>query len=72
MAEVIAPLKLVVEINIKIPLWDAIKLRIAGKEIADVIKRKLEDNLNSPKEDEIDLRHMGNIDLNSPHMGGQG
>lgn len=61
---------MIIEVNIKIPFWDAVKLRIAGKEVADVIKKKLGDNLNSPHEDEVDLRHMGNIDLNQPHMGG--
>jgi len=72
MAKIPDRIKMIVEVNIKIPFWDAVKLRIAGKGIADHIKSLLESNIKSPHEDEIDLRHMGNIDLNQPHMGGQG
>lgn len=55
MAELASEINIVVKVDIKIPLWDAIKMRMAGTYLGNYINKVLKDQL----EEEIKEVELG-------------
>lgn len=55
MARLIDRSKLIINVEIKIRFWDAIKMRIAGKYLGDFMKKQLEKVSQKHNDDEINI-----------------